>query len=115
MPYETLTRCKSNAAVESHFKAVKNNRLAGKLRVRPREFLLLELQYVMGKLKAWQLPAEGVKASRKKLADVQNASEKWRKRRRSVRYADPTVVKKLRWKFEADKSVKHDEKRPEKN
>jgi hypothetical protein len=85
-------RCQSNASVESHFKSVKHNRLEGRLRVRPRVFIQKELQYVLGKLKETELSNSGIPAkTRRKLTDIGGTTERWSKRRRPTRYADPSV------------------------
>ena len=42
--------CRTNSAVESHFKVVKHQRLEGRSRVRLRAFVMAELTYVLGKL-----------------------------------------------------------------
>jgi hypothetical protein len=107
-------RCQSNASVESHFKSVKHNRLEGRLRVRPRVFIQKELQYVLGKLKETELLNSGIPAkTRRKLTDIGGTTERWGKRRRPTRYADPSVANRILKKIsrkndkQSDKSLSY--------
>ena len=86
-----LPTCRSNATVESHFKSVKHERLDGRLRVHPREFMLAELQYIQGKLNERSLP----KVQVRKKNEIQSREEKWQCRKRSSRYADCATASKV--------------------
>ena len=88
--------CRTNSAIESHFKGVKHGRLRGKLHVRPREFVDAELNYVLGKVNETFLPVKCAKKRKvRTVSPVLDAKEKWRKRRRPARYASPSVAAKI--------------------
>ena len=87
--------CRTNAVVESHFKSVKHGRLDRRLRVRPRAFVSAELKYVLGKLNERKLPR--MKVQRQK--ETASTEEKWGRRKRPARYADPAVATPLMKKF----------------
>ena len=74
--------CRSNAAIESHFKAVKHGRLEGQLRVRPRKFVAVELSYVLGKLNERKLPTLRVQ----KPKELPATTEKWGRRKKPAAY-----------------------------
>jgi len=82
--------CLTNAAVESHFRGVKHGRLRGRRRVRPYQFVSAELQYVNGKVNEKKLPKL---KSRKK--DVIETEEKWKGKKRTAKYSDPSTAAKL--------------------
>lgn len=74
--------CPTNAKVESHFKSVKHGRLAGRMPVRPREFILAELTNVMGKVNESKLPKQG-KRTRRHARTGRDAEEIWKRRRQN--------------------------------
>ena len=76
--------CRSNAAIEAHFRGVKHGRLHKRRRMRPREFVSAELKYVMGKVKERKLP----KVTITKRKDTAGVDEKWRPRKQTPRYTD---------------------------
>ena len=71
--------CATNAKVESYFKSVKHGRLAGKLRVRPRDFLMAEMTKIVGKLKERKLPKQSPRTRR--VREGADAREMWKRRR----------------------------------
>jgi hypothetical protein len=96
--------CRSNAAIESHFRAVKHGRLQGRQKIRPRQFVAAQLQYVLGKVNEQKLP----RTARRKVRDISNTKEVWSKRRRPARYTNPVVCSGvLRHLERRKKSTKH--------
>lgn len=76
---QAVTR--SNAAIESHFRAVKHGRLGGRRSVRPKEFIDAQLTYIKGKLNECLLPSKR-RATSNQLADLE---EGWSRRPRQSR------------------------------
>jgi hypothetical protein len=87
--------CKSNAAVESHFKGVKHGRFDERLPIRPRKFITGEYTFIMGKMKECEIPCRNAK-KRLSLSDCQ---ETWRKRRKGANYSSPLTVDKILRRF----------------
>jgi len=81
---------RTNSAVESHFRTVKHGRVQGRTRVRPRAFVTAELTYILGKLNERKLPKVKLRTT-----EAASTEEKWRRRKRTARYADAAVASKL--------------------
>jgi len=75
--------CATNAKVESYFRSVKHGRLAGRLRVRPRYFLVAELTNIMGKMNEMKLPIQSHR-KRRRVGEGRDAEEVWKRRRQST-------------------------------
>jgi hypothetical protein len=90
--------CRSNAAVEAHFRSTKKDRRNGFKVVRPRQFIDAELAFVMGKLNERKLPKLNVNRL-KGNTDVADTKEKWCKRRRSRQYATASTAATILAKF----------------
>jgi hypothetical protein len=90
---EVNVKCRSNAAVESHFRSVKHGRLDGRLAVRPSQFVDAELQFVKGKLNEMTLPA--VTRRRPAMEHLKDTTEKWCKRRKAGSYSNPAKAEKI--------------------
>lgn len=93
--------CQSNAAVESHFKNVKQGSLGGRKRLRPRNFMCKTLEYVNGKLNELLLNQDPkdkrlrVRRQKRPGVELQDKREVWKKRTKTANYKDPVVAKKL--------------------
>jgi hypothetical protein len=85
----------SNASVESHFRSLKHGRLEKRLRLRPRNVLVAELKYVLGKLNEQRLPPSDHRNYNKKAACIQDRPEKWRRTRKTQSYRDMKSKKKI--------------------
>ena len=90
-----MQNCKSNVAVESHFKGVEHGRLGGHLRVRPRQFILQELKYVLGKLNESKIGKGQVRRTFRKEQELQNKTEQWNRRRKATNFADSASAAKI--------------------
>ena len=84
-------QCRSNAIVESHFSSTKNERLRGRLRIRPRDFVDSQLQYLRGKLNERVLP----KVLIKRKHELQSHSESWRPKKKKALYSNPETAAKV--------------------
>ena len=92
-----IVPCRSNATVESYFKAIKHGRMGHYTRLRATDFVLRQLEHVLGKVKELKLPMsmESVRRrmkgqpSREKAVD--QGSLKWSRRKRSRLYHSKTT------------------------
>ena len=75
--------CATNAKVKLYFHSVKHGRLAGRLYVRPRDFLVAELTNIMGKMNEMKLPKQTYR-KRRCVGEGRDAEEVWKRRRQST-------------------------------
>jgi hypothetical protein len=106
MPRYLKPICRSNAAIESHFRSAKKDRRNAGQSVRPKQFIDAELAFVLGKVNERKLPKRRVQRANKRLC-ISDMSEKWNKRRRPKQYATPSKAVKVLANFsrpQADES-----------